>query len=103
MTHLSTYDRALALPTNALWQATHDSLCAGKWSAARAYLDALGQRGDVVDRLMDLDAYTRAAGEQGGNDLSSHTAWQIRTLLTDRIDQVNWRVDARAADPTAGY
>jgi hypothetical protein len=88
MTHFVPRSAVAAAPlmtTSDLWAATHDALCAARWSEARNLLDVLGQRADVVDRLASIQAY----------DPGQYLAPFFARLLQDRIDLVNAHVDAR--------
>jgi hypothetical protein len=86
-------DTTAPLSTDQLWDATHETLLAGYWSAARALLDDLGRRGDISDRLGSLETYAAAAALRGAR--APGAVW---TLLQDRIDQVNARIEMRAED-----
>lgn len=81
----SAAEAAPLMTTSDLWAATHTALCHQRWSEARALLDVLGQRSDVVDRLPAYSAYDQGdAGERA----------EFGQLLQDRIDLVNSRVDS---------
>lgn len=67
-----------------LWTLTNAALCAGRWSEARALLDDLGRRSNVVDRLMSIGLYERAAGKSLRPD--------FRSVLADRIELVNSKI-----------
>jgi len=67
--------------TTELWQATHDALCQGSWSAARRLLDDLGLRRDNVDRLSSAESY-------GVPEM-------LRGVIGDRIDLVNSKTEAQ--------
>lgn len=94
MAHTITYTDAHALDTHTLWDATHSALLGGRWGEARGCLDALGQRGGFSDKLCTLDTYIAQAGEQG-KQLTHHHAWELRTALADRINDINWRCERR--------
>lgn len=73
-----------AKTTDTLWSETHSALCAGRWSEARALLDDLGRRSDVVDSLLSVAQYGRVSGKilPAGYD----------AVIQDRIDLVNSKV-----------
>lgn len=75
--------------TDHLWQQAHAALLAGKWSAARAWLDSLSRRSDIRDELLSLDVYERAAG------VELHPTF--RAVLSDRIELVNCRFGNQAS------
>jgi hypothetical protein len=70
--------------TICLWDVTHSALCAGRWSEARALLDDLGRRSNVVDSLLSVAQYGRMSGKAlpAGYD----------AVIQDRIDLVNSKV-----------
>ena len=67
--------------TDAVWEAAHSSLCAGRWGAARLALEELLARSDNVDELRRVDAYALPDDLMG--------------VLGDRIELVNSRVHDR--------
>jgi hypothetical protein len=74
-------DTAPLMSTPELWAATHSALCAGRWSQARALLDALGRREDNRDLLPPTTAYAKITGHGPLTDFAQ--------LIQDRIDLVN--------------
>lgn len=103
MSYKSTASLAAHQTTDQLFETAHRLLCGGYWADARGALDALAARVDVKDTLADLTAYNGLAVEAGAPDLTSRRFWAYRTVLADRIADINWRVGRRRADPTAGY
>ncbi len=69
----------LTLTTTDLWARVHRALCAGNWSYARADLEDLSRRPDVVDYLQDPESYGVPECLLG--------------VIGDRIAAVNARVD----------
>lgn len=77
--------RAARLDTDALWINAHNTLLAGEWSNARAYLDELGRRPDNRSTLCTIDTYMK------DKQVEPSLKDGLRALLGDRIDWVNSR------------